>query len=517
MQDTQDKFARFALLAVIAVHLAIVLPLAYWLTIWADEASTLYTTQNGLLYAFRHAWVDEKQAPLYFWIMALWRSINDSVFFARLFSIASTTAAIYLVWKFARCFLSGRAAAITAVFFGLHPLTIWAALEVRGYAVGLVIAAVLVHLNEALIAQGENARLRPRILFIATAAFALYTNYYLGFVLAGCFAANIVSGRAKNVVNFLLSMIPAAILFLPQALLVKSQFAINTGGFQDPTSVIEGLRLIWQHLVTMLLPAGVFPTEDFSYLAFARLWIVRVVLAAVVFFAVIGRRNISNRTWRLAALAAATFGGLFAAYLAVGSDLVELRHATVAFVPTLLAAISLGSDLSDAIVSQTYKLSMAAAGGVIFAVFFQASIVGLYPQLTKRGDWDRVADYLAQSSEFRSIYVFPVYDALALKQTYTRSLKGKLHIAPEDGFFRFTRDAPQGSPNSLAVETEFFISAIDPNAKEIWLVTGSICTETLACTPLETYVKANYTIVTEQDFYLEKVRLLRKIENDPNP
>lgn len=507
MHDPQDKFSRFTLFAVIAVHLAIAIPFAYLLNIWVDEASTLYTTQSGFLHAFQHAWIDEKQAPLYFWIMSLWRMLSGAVFFARFFSIICTTAAIYLVWKFARCFLSGRAAAIAALLFGLHPLVIWAALEARGYALGFVLAALLVHLNEALIAQGENARRRPRIAFIVLASIALYTNYYLGFVLVGCLAANVVSGRWKNVVNFLASMIPVAVVFLPQALLVKTQFAINTQGFHEPRSLVEGLRIVWQHLVTMLLPAGLFPTGEPSSLAFARIWIVRIVLVSVGIFTVVNLRSVTNRTWRLLALAATTLACLLAAYLAVGSDLVELRHATVAFVPVLLAAVSLGYDLASAVASKTIRLTIAAAGAVVFAVFFQASIVGLYPSMTKRGDWDRVARYL-EASEFRQIYVFPVYDALALKQAY----HGKVHISPSDGFFRFALNAPKGSPESRRDESAFFISGIDPTAKEIWLVTGSICTETLACTPLETYVKANYTIVAEQDFYLEKVRLLRKID-----
>lgn len=508
MHDDNEKFSRFTLFAVIAVHLAIVLPLAYWLNIWVDEASTLFTTQSGFLHAFQHAWADEKQAPLYFWIMSLWRGLSGSFFFARLFSIICTTGGIFLVWKFARCFLSNRAAAIAAILFGLHPLVIWAALEARGYALGFVLAALLVHLNEALIAQGENARTKPRIAFIVIAIVALYTNYYLGFVLAGCLVANVVSGRAKNVVSFIASMIPVAIVFLPQALLVKSQFAVNTQGFHEPRTLVEGLRLMWQHFVTMLLPAGLFPTGEWSSLSFARIWIVRVLLVAVGIFTAANLRVVSNRTWRLMALAGTVFLGLLSAYFAVGSDLVELRHATVAFVPLLLAVVSLGYDLSTAIASRPVKLAFVAVGGMILAIFFQGSIVGLYPTMTKRGDWDRVARFLEASSEWRPIIVFPVYDALALKQTYY----GKVHISPEEGFFRFTRDAPAGSANSLLTETNFAISQFPTETEEVWLVTGSVCSETLACTPLENFVKANYTIVAEQDFYLEKVRLLRKIE-----
>jgi hypothetical protein len=83
-----------ALLPLIALHLAVTLPLAYLLNIWVDEASTLYTTENGFSSALQNALAQEKQAPLYFWVLSLWRALNGSVFFARLLSIIFSVAAI---------------------------------------------------------------------------------------------------------------------------------------------------------------------------------------------------------------------------------------------------------------------------------------------------------------------------------------------------------------------------------------------------------------------------------------
>ena len=81
-------------LILIFVHLAIALPLAFRLNIWTDEASTLYTTQKGFFQAFQNLFTDEKQAPLYFLFLSLWRKLNDSIFFARLFSIICSALAI---------------------------------------------------------------------------------------------------------------------------------------------------------------------------------------------------------------------------------------------------------------------------------------------------------------------------------------------------------------------------------------------------------------------------------------
>ena len=65
------------LFILIFLHLAIALPLAFYLNIWVDEASTLYTTQNGFFHSFSTiVFTDEKQAPLYFLLLSLWRKIK---------------------------------------------------------------------------------------------------------------------------------------------------------------------------------------------------------------------------------------------------------------------------------------------------------------------------------------------------------------------------------------------------------------------------------------------------------
>src|SRR5262245_20629062 len=118
----------------IGLHLAIAVPLALYLNIWADEASSLYSTEHGFLNAFQNAAAFERQAPLYFWILALWRDLNGSIFFARIPSIAASVLSIWLLARFATRYLPGwRAVAVTA-FIALHPILIWASTEIRGYA-----------------------------------------------------------------------------------------------------------------------------------------------------------------------------------------------------------------------------------------------------------------------------------------------------------------------------------------------------------------------------------------------
>src|SRR5688572_3040229 len=107
---------NLAVVCLIAFHLALVLPLAFVLNIWADEASTLYTTGQGPWHALQNAAADEKQAPLYFWIMSLWRCINGSIFFARLFSVICSVVSIVVFARLARRLFADRAAVLATAF-----------------------------------------------------------------------------------------------------------------------------------------------------------------------------------------------------------------------------------------------------------------------------------------------------------------------------------------------------------------------------------------------------------------
>ncbi|HEX9959981.1 MAG TPA: hypothetical protein VGB00_03560, partial [Pyrinomonadaceae bacterium] len=107
---------RFPFLLILA-HLAVTLPLAFFLNVWMDEASTLYTTQNGFFRTFQTVFADEKQAPLYFLLLSLWRSLDGSIFFARLLSIVFSSLAIKLFCDSARKLFDEKPARLISLLF----------------------------------------------------------------------------------------------------------------------------------------------------------------------------------------------------------------------------------------------------------------------------------------------------------------------------------------------------------------------------------------------------------------
>jgi 4-amino-4-deoxy-L-arabinose transferase-like glycosyltransferase len=484
----------------ILLHLAITLPLAWTLNIWADEASTLYTTQNGFLNAFRHALAEEKQAPLYFWLLSLWREISSSIFFARLFSVLCSVIAIKFFFDLASRLFTRNVAIFAAAVFALHPYLVWASLEIRVYSfVVLLSVLILKFFEEGFVSTDE--RKKSRILFLVFSVLGLYTSYYVGFLLVGCFAALLVTKRWKAAKNYILRMIVAGIAFLPLLNAIRSQFASDSASFHGATSLAEGLRILWNFFLTFVLPTEIFPPENATAVSIVRVWIVRLALVAAVILLVKGRKIFDDQLLRFGAVSAVIAVFLFASYLLLGNIYVQIRHAAVLFVPVVMFVLSVVTVLL-----KEHKAPLFVVA-VILAGFFGYSIYSLYPNLTKRGDWERVAAYIKERERpGQPIVVFTTFDVLALPYYYP----GENKILPDERYFEWEPQAAFGSENSLKTETDFTISEIPPEATEVWLVVNEKCLSTEACLPLENYVKSNYTILEEKEFYLEKVFLLRR-------
>lgn len=507
MQKPQP-ISNSTIIGLIVVHLAIVLPLAFSLNIWADEASSLYTTQNGFVSAFQNAATNEKQAPLYFWILSLWRMLSDSIFFARLFSVICSVFAIIVFARFASRIFEPRAALLAAAFFALHPFLILASVEIRGYSMVISLSIVLIRLFfDSFVGDKQNGRRSSQIAFICAATVGLYTHYYLGFLLAGFLAALLVTKQWRPARAFALSMAIAAIAFLPLvATSARSQFLARTSVYLESISAFEAIQILWHHAITFLLPADLLRGEEASAFAVFRVWVLRVALVALMVLVFKYRDKLRPRTKILAMITIVAFGFFFAVAFRVSPAYVALRHATPLFVPCLLFFASLCTDVFNEVSERMTKIVIFAAGVIVLASF-SYSLATLYPNTTKRGDWARVGEFIEQNeSPGQPIIVFTTFDALALPYHY----RGVNKILPDEKFFEFDQEAAFGNETSLQKQTDFVISEIPPDAERVWLAVNEKCLVTEACVPLENFVRANYTIELEKQFYLEKLYLLKK-------
>ena len=489
----------------IFLHLVITLPLAYLLNVWADEASTLATTGDGFFQTFNNFY-NEKQAPLYFFLIGLWRELNDSIFFARLFSIICSALAIWFFFFLAKKLFTEKSAYFIAAFFALHPFLIWASLEIRVYSLVILLSILLLSLfyDGFLDIQRKDAKTQRRkeMLFVAVSVFALYANYYLGFLLVGNFAALLILRRWKEARIYFRRMMLVGAGILPLLWIVNLQFAGRAAVFQAEKSFVEVFRILWNHFLTFILPTEIYPGKDISYFSIFRVWFVRLGLIAVIAVFIKKRLKPNENILVFGAIVFVINLFLLAVYFVLSSDVVAIRHASVLFVPLILFV---GSILTKNLPPKSWIIL-----AVLTAIFFTYSIGSLYPNLAKRGDWARVAAFIEQNeAPDQPILVFQSYDVLSFRAHY----RGANRILPDEKILDWGLEDDFGSPQTFGRQIEFIISKM-PNAREIWVVTDESCQTTKACLPLENYINANYTIVQEKDFYLERVRLLRKKEND---
>jgi uncharacterized membrane protein len=499
---------KIVLLLLIALHVAIAFPLAFKLNIWVDEASTLYTTQHGFFQAFSNLFTDEKQAPLYFLLMSFWRKINDSVFFARIFSVVCSISAIIVFSRLARRIWEEKTALFITAIFALHPYLFWASLEIRLYSLVILLTCLLFtffydgYLDKKNVSreEGTNTQKKIRIFYVLTSIAALYTNYYLGFLLVGAFFALLALRRFREAKSYFLQMLFVGVAILPLFYIIGVQFSDRAVTFQEQKSLIEGLKILWNHFLSFVLPTEIFTNEESSGFSFIRLWLVRFSIVAVVALSVKNRfRDLDKNIVAFGTISAICGAFLLFVYYQLGVGYVEIRHAAIYFTAIFIFVCA----VLEKFLPKRYWILYA----VFYAVFFAYAIFALYPNLTKRGDWARVAEFIAQNEKpNQPIVSFSVYETISLPFYY----EGANKILPDEKFFAFFAEAEAGSPNLYKKQIEFVISEIPPEAEEIWLLTSEKCDIKQSCEPLENFVEANYTIIEEKNFYKEKVRLLRK-------
>lgn len=485
------------------IHLLVAIPLAYYLNIWADEASTLYTTKHGVWAGFQAA-SNEKQAPLYFILLSLWRLIDSSVFFARVFSVICSVLSIGSFFVLIRRLWNEKTAIFATFFFSVHPYLFWASNEIRPYALVILFSVLLVLFFESAFLKDETGPGWSRQVFTIIAVLAFSTNYYIGFLLVGLFVSLLFTGRFRPASAYFLRMLVVLLCVSPLLLIIINQIGSDVDGVVFEKSAPEGIRRVWNHLLTFAAPTELFPPEEQTWISFGRLWLVRVLILAVIGFAIGRRKRPDERFILFGIQAGVVCAFLLFSYFLLGKLYVEIRHAVVLFVPLLLFLLAAILELAPRARNRIYYFGSVM---VVLIFFYSYGLTALYPEWAKRGDWTRVANYVETNEKpGQPVVVFRNYEALAFIESYD----GKNRVFPEERYFDWKYEGAIGTPAMWSKQIEYVTSVIPKTAPEVWLVTEERCHTGEGCLPLENYVKENYTVLKQKDFYKERVRLLRK-------
>ncbi len=299
-----------ALLASVAALLAFRLPFLIDPALWIDEAFSLYHAKHSFSLIWGVGWRLESSPPLYYTAIWAWTQLfGDAEPVARALSLLFTAVAALCVYSAGASLAGRRAGAVAVILFLCNPLMFAYSLEIRPYAlqVLLIAAAVaalaraLADLELGLVRSPVSAVLRVAPV-IAAAALATYTHSTTPVFLLAMTGAAVAYGMMQREgppfwIACLLSVLVALLAIAPQLLVMLEVLRTNERGIAwipspDLRWVFRVVRSLavgensWNMLLTKLaggLTLGLLAWSGWRMRASARILAVGLVLPTLGF------------------------------------------------------------------------------------------------------------------------------------------------------------------------------------------------------------------------------------------
>jgi hypothetical protein len=479
---TRSRPAALALIAC-GLFLVITVPLAYILNVWQDDAYTLHSTAGTVSYAFHEAIGFEQNAPLYFVAVDLWRHVDYSAFFARIFSVLCAAAVVLLTPS-----TDPRLVTFTVA---LNPFLIWTALEIRVYALIVLISALLLLTCYDAFVQDEP---RPREMwfFALWVAIGLYTQYYIAFLVVAL-GAYVFLARRRSIGRFLVACAAGIAAFVPMLVLLPGQVQNFKGEFEVP-----GLIQSTKWLAGILIAHYVLPLQFMAHRKMAY-----GGLALLIVISAIAARRWFGRSADFAAIVIIVAGFLtflFGTHFA--GVRILTRHPVSLLLPGIFTPYAVISFLKAPLRSK------AALTWFCFAILVSVvSLFATYRSGAKIGDWARVAAYIEQNeSPGEPIAVFQAENALPFEYYYHGP--NRVIAVPRGVDFKSYNVA------DFAVHSQAQIAREIPRtARNVWFIKAGWCASaniSFGCDIVAQYFARNYRVVSHRAFYQSDVWLLAR-------
>ncbi|MGI8737894.1 MAG: hypothetical protein ACR2KS_11555 [Candidatus Eremiobacter antarcticus] len=486
--------APYVVPLLVLVNLVICAYFAATLNIWVDEAYSLHTTQSGMRYALGAAVHFENQAPMYFSLLALWRSLDHSVFFARLFSMLCIAGALFALAAVARERRLPESWMVAAAAF--NPIMIVLAVEIRVYALTILLSTLLL----LAFFKGfwtERPDRRWQWIYFGLALLGLYTQYFIAFLLCAQALVLIVK-RGRWMWFFLAGMAVVLIAFIPLAIAVRQQMGVTQANSGPPSTFAQnGVQLL------VALMEYVFPLIVRHH-AVQTLAVMAVVALAVL---AAGRFRFAAAQWAPVPVTIAIAAFLMLLVVTqVGSYQINDRYAAFLLTPAVFATFSYFEYVR-------FERKQWCIG-VFTIVSIATGLWGLWTLFgsgAKSGDWKRVAAYVeSHERPGQPILIFPASQALPLAHYYN----GLNAVIPIPRAIRFQN---WNARQNVLVDAREIRKALSPSeraAPALWLLRYDECSWAAIdynCHALDEFVRRHYTLQASQAFVGTRVELLRRV------
>ncbi|MGB8964292.1 MAG: glycosyltransferase family 39 protein [Candidatus Cybelea sp.] len=475
-------------LIALGVNLAMTLPLALVLNLWQDEAYTLHTTSAGVAYAFTHAISFEQSAPLYFVLLTLWRHFGDSLFFLRLFSVLCIAGSVALVPSLARRYVPKANPVLVTAVVVCNPVVVWAAVEMRPYALIVFLSALLLLTYHQAFA-GQRPRAGSTVAYAACVILALYTQYYMAFLIAGQAVTTLFFYR-RSLLRFVLAGAAGLVAFAPLIAIVPGQVQNFKDGFAPP-SLAHSFVSVSGVLLRYVLPLP-FPHAKLIYAVLFFLIAIAIVILRPRFTSSVNGSILVTTACAFILFAVGTY--------VVGVHVLN-RHVASLFLPATLSVFAALSFLR----SPSRERAAAVWSGVAIVLSLTV-LVQAYGALAKAGDWVRVTAYVrAHETPGEPIAIFEAENALPFEYYYDGP--NRVVAVPRAVDFRRYQVA------QFVIRSQAQLQTVIPPAPRLWLITAGECTSSnvqFGCATLERFVSQRYAVKSDATFYGSRVRLLER-------
>lgn len=485
---------QLTVLLAIVLHVCITLPLCANLNIWVDEAYTMNTTDGALITTINKTINYELQPPAYFIIMNLWRRVSSTVFFARLFSVVCAAITIYLVARMSKIFFPSLHKGWITMSVALNPFLIWAAVEMRLYALLILLSALLLlTFYHGFISEFRSHRMK--ICFVLLSILSLYTQYYTLFLLAALFVSFLILKRGSMFRSLITPYIIIILCSLPLALIMFSQL----GGHTESIPINNSLSVylfIGTRILRYPFRLDGTPTQVWAFFYAALCAILLVIILKY-------HRNSTFRTMFIVQITICLILMFLSLINIAGKELLTIRHTAILFIPSMLTIFSI-----------FYLVPVALRKGVVGVLFIVMISINTgylileYQPMAKMGDFKRVADFIKMNeSQGQPVFVYNLEGVLPLKHYYT----GRNSIVPLPA----NADTKKYNLSSwvLKDENEIIESLKEHGASDhIWLVTWRMDSPLVGVNfhpeILSAFIEKHCVVVKTRDFYDAKAQLL---------
>jgi hypothetical protein len=226
--------------------LALVVAVSTWFIViraplWLDETVSIFLIKGGWAgILHRQVWPD---APAYSCLLWLWtKAMGTSEIMLRISSVLPMLGAVYLLYRAARELFDRDVAFIAAIVFCLHPIIIFAAIDVRPYAfAALTINATIL----ALLHLRHNRSNWLAALFGLLAAGIVEFQLLFAVILpalAYCFIASKIDDRKTLWRQLGIALVVFVVAFLP--VIPRLQYMMRTSGMHVFSEAPRLLQLV---------------------------------------------------------------------------------------------------------------------------------------------------------------------------------------------------------------------------------------------------------------------------------